>query len=343
MEFSEEILLKEPYSLICRLLKYVEGLKIRQIFIKNNIVVVLYHSINKDMSFLLKGMGNDIYTEVNKFEKQIKFLHENFNIIGLEKLLKPNEIKKIPPGSLAITFDDGYRDSYIYAYPILKKYNVKATVCINTSFLNNNDMFWWSKYNLIKKYGLENNLKFNERISLKKLMKESHKKIDNLFNFILEDNAIKISENCKKYNLYLNINDIKDMDSELIKICSHSHSHYKSLDLSYGERVFQIKTSLNIIKELFPRHYIPVYSFPFGIRHFTFDEVDIKILKREGVECFLSASGGTNKKRFNREIYRNSICSDIDEEKLIASLYKPYRYRILLKNFLFRNKYYIYR
>ncbi len=42
----------------------------------------------------------------------------------------------LPPNPILLTFDDGYRDFYTDAYPILKKYHVKATNYVITGFLN---------------------------------------------------------------------------------------------------------------------------------------------------------------------------------------------------------------
>jgi peptidoglycan/xylan/chitin deacetylase (PgdA/CDA1 family) len=44
---------------------------------------------------------------------------------------------------VAVTFDDGYRDTQEYAYPILKKYQVPFTVYVATSFADRVGELWW--------------------------------------------------------------------------------------------------------------------------------------------------------------------------------------------------------
>jgi len=66
------------------------------------------------------------------FDRQMSFLKRHkYNIVPLETLANLiKEKEKIPPKTVAITLDDGYRDNYTNAFPILKKYNLPATIFI---------------------------------------------------------------------------------------------------------------------------------------------------------------------------------------------------------------------
>jgi peptidoglycan/xylan/chitin deacetylase (PgdA/CDA1 family) len=48
----------------------------------------------------------------------------------------------VPPGAVAITFDDGYRDNYEYAFPILKKYGLTATIFVATGVTGSSNLLW---------------------------------------------------------------------------------------------------------------------------------------------------------------------------------------------------------
>ncbi len=43
----------------------------------------------------------------------------------------------------AITFDDGYRDNFTYAYPILKRHNAPFTVYVASAFADGDGLLWW--------------------------------------------------------------------------------------------------------------------------------------------------------------------------------------------------------
>lgn len=54
-------------------------------------------------------------------------------------------IDKLPKKGkwVCITFDDGYRDNYTLAYPMLKRLGVPFTVYVTTGFINNQQPMWW--------------------------------------------------------------------------------------------------------------------------------------------------------------------------------------------------------
>lgn len=94
-----------------------------------SIPVLMYHHILPKESFIASSIEN--------FEKQMRFLYENqWNTISSEEfyLYKINKLK-LPKKSVLITFDDGWRDNFVYAYPILKKYGLKATLFVVTEWI----------------------------------------------------------------------------------------------------------------------------------------------------------------------------------------------------------------
>ncbi len=72
-----------------------------------------------------------------QFEVQMRYLVENhYNVISLRELTEAMEKGlALPPKTLVITMDDGYESNYVYAFPILKKYRIKATINLIVSYI----------------------------------------------------------------------------------------------------------------------------------------------------------------------------------------------------------------
>lgn len=97
--------------------------------------ILMYHRVaSVDYDFL----GPDEYTiSPSDFAEQLEFLKANFNLITLadffDGLLSNGTV---PPETVVITFDDGFRDTYTRALPLLKEYQLPATVFVTTGFLS---------------------------------------------------------------------------------------------------------------------------------------------------------------------------------------------------------------
>src|SRR5262249_37852352 len=68
------------------------------------------------------------------FDAQVRFLVKNFDVIGPADL--PEAVARRRGRFVVITFDDGYRDNYEAAYPILKRHGAVATFFVTTRFLD---------------------------------------------------------------------------------------------------------------------------------------------------------------------------------------------------------------
>jgi len=87
--------------------------------------ILMYHRIANDKTKLC--------VTPEMFEKHLQYLKQNYNVINFWELYKnPNEIND---NSVIITFDDGYLDNYTNALPLLKKYNLPATVFLVTDLI----------------------------------------------------------------------------------------------------------------------------------------------------------------------------------------------------------------
>jgi len=96
---------------------------------------------------LFRGQGTPVllYHQVNDLSNvDLPLLEKHFELIKKQKLYTltaaevkqyTDEKKKLPKNSILITFDDGYYDNYLNVFPLLKKFNFKATFFINSAFI----------------------------------------------------------------------------------------------------------------------------------------------------------------------------------------------------------------
>jgi peptidoglycan/xylan/chitin deacetylase (PgdA/CDA1 family) len=79
------------------------------------------------------------------FEEHLAVICEQAQPLGLQQLAAAQREGNIPDRAVAITFDDGYSDNLYQAKPLLKKYNVPATVFVTTGHLDSQREFWWDE------------------------------------------------------------------------------------------------------------------------------------------------------------------------------------------------------
>ncbi|UOF91445.1 polysaccharide deacetylase family protein [Fodinisporobacter ferrooxydans] len=113
------------------------------------IPILMYHSISNHPK-------NTLCVAPARFAEEMKHLYEaGYHPIGFNDLNQAwLQHQPLPKKPILITFDDGYEDNYQAAYPVLKKYNFRATIFIVTNFVGRPNMLTWDQIHFLDQDGL---------------------------------------------------------------------------------------------------------------------------------------------------------------------------------------------
>ena len=97
---------------------------------KLTVSTIMHHSVGSINRLWSK---NFLTCPYEIFERQLLLLRQkNFNTISLNELYNyRTKGKRLPSNPIVLTFDDGYLDNRVFAYPLLKKYGFKGTIFVN--------------------------------------------------------------------------------------------------------------------------------------------------------------------------------------------------------------------
>ena len=122
--------------------------------------VLMYHRVvpqgtaAHEQPWLIFRSLPGIVVSPEMFQRQITFLTEHYSVISLETLIDHIDNKKsLERPSVVITFDDGWRDNYEYALPVLKYASTPATIFLSTGFVGTTRIFWPERLLYLFRYG----------------------------------------------------------------------------------------------------------------------------------------------------------------------------------------------
>ncbi|SMO49688.1 Polysaccharide deacetylase [Saccharicrinis carchari] len=238
-----------------------------------DLLVLNYHSIMGVDSDPL--INKNIYRTEKELEQDILFLKNEYHFVSLSDITEHKlNGKKLPPHSVFLTFDDGLAVNYRKIRPILLKHNIPAAFFINPFFVDNKDLHYQRKKNLIactvlpdevdrerglwislfKKYGI-NADNFHDALSAvgynnSNILDE----LASLFN-------VNIEQYLNEHQVYLTSQQIEQMISEGFWFGGHSMDHPKYDDITLQEQINQTMHSVDWVKNRFGLRY-SIFAFP---------------------------------------------------------------------------------
>ncbi len=249
--------------------------------------ILLYHRVLTE-----KELGQDfiqpgMYVRRDAFEMQMLFLKKHFQIVSLQDLLalwKGNKWDNSKRYSV-VTFDDGWRDNYLYAFPILQKHSIPATIFLPTALIGTNQRFWPDVLSNLLVYYYSANVPQEKKNAIATLW-HRHSWTDKLDGRNVEDRIDLLIEHCKELSdeerneiigemtailgltiggerALLTWGEVKEMSNKGISFGSHSCTHkiLTKYPVTVVKREIQ-DSSMPLQKEGI--NYVPVFCYPNG-------------------------------------------------------------------------------
>jgi peptidoglycan/xylan/chitin deacetylase (PgdA/CDA1 family) len=95
-------------------------------------IIILYHEISDEAQ-------SKYSVSIENFKNQMGYIKKHFNTISLNSLINNEDTSHTLMDTVAITFDDGQKDNFLNAHPVLKKYKLQATIFLISRFIGSRD------------------------------------------------------------------------------------------------------------------------------------------------------------------------------------------------------------
>jgi len=234
------------------------------------------------------------------FNMQMRYLRHNYKVISIEQLAhyrkKPN---MLPKRAVIVTFDDGYLDNYVHAFPVLRKYQIPATVNLTTGYIEKRELLWWD----MLEYAINNTKQKKIRLEGKTLaLTDKRRAVKFIFSIMkrAEDTRRKricaqamrqLGVRCPTKRMFLNWKQVREMKEEGIEFGAHTESHAILTKISFEHACQEIMASKEAIEEQLSRP--TIFAYPNGTEHDMNDRLD-SFLKQQGFRFSLSTIYGIN-------------------------------------------------
>lgn len=232
-------------------------------------IVVTYHNVINDNLFdSAPHLG--VSNRLSEFNKQLGLI--------LTKLKVVTEIGISQ--SCIITFDDGYRNNYTVALPVLQKHRVKAYFFIPVSMLEGSEILWVDKMLLWISYAPKNNYVFFSEFSISLDSQNRLEAWKTMWQWLMKNYSFKsillnrMEELFSFQNIQcdkelfqsrfgkISLDEINEMKEHGNLIGAHSVAHDV---LSKLTNLFELKQDFNICYSFVGSFYnTRIYSYPFG-------------------------------------------------------------------------------
>lgn len=267
-----------------------------------NVQFLAYHRVSDACDSFLPSMP------IKMFETQMTYLATHCNVLNLDEAVERIKAQDVPDGAVVVTFDDGYADNYIHAFPILKRLSIPVTIFLPTDVIGTGKVLWHdqvfsalskSKVPLIEGFPangsrfsletLEDRRQAQDAISLYFRSLDVSRRCHEIRRL---SGLLDLSVNLESPRMYLDWSEVKAMQSHGIGFGSHTVTHPILSLLSEDEARAEVVESKRLMENILGIQ-VKSFAYPSGRRQ-DFSESTKALLRESGYECAVTTIHGTN-------------------------------------------------
>lgn len=276
-------------------------------------VVLMYHRVIP-IELTLQGTEAGMFVTPRTFKAHLRFLQDHFRVVGLEDLDLDEEdkrdIRKLRP-RCALTFDDGWRDFYEYAFPILKEFEIPATVFLPTDYVGSEKWFWTDRlaFLIFRAHdpcplrtieGVSGISMCHQGFSANSAKEQTQRAINALKEHPVDRVEEILYELCRRWDLesrlegkaFVTWEQVSEMkQSGLISFGSHTESHAILTHLSDDKILAELQLSM---KKLIEKRVTKSSFIPFCYPNGNYSERIADMVRETGYSLALSTVEGWN-------------------------------------------------
>jgi peptidoglycan/xylan/chitin deacetylase (PgdA/CDA1 family) len=113
--------------------------RLNALLLRNAGVVVVFHRVQDGEDHGGLSISRDM------FERHCRFFKRHFQVVPLANLVTELEQGRSVDRLLSITFDDGYRDNFVNARPVLEALSLPATFFVVSQWIGSDAWPWWDR------------------------------------------------------------------------------------------------------------------------------------------------------------------------------------------------------
>lgn len=234
------------------------------------VVILTYHRVLSGGELARYYVQPGMHVRVDVFEAQMQFVKEHFEVLSLSRLLDMWATGGLDKGTryCVITFDDGWRDNYVNAYPVLRRLGIPATIFLPTGFVGTDDWFWPDKlaHIMVHRWGGQldrggdrGRLETKIEAEVDRWKRMRRVDIDRALEKLMQEWGGSLPRN----RVVLNWDEVAEMARNGISFESHSVTHAILTRESAEDVETEIRDSLRELRER-QVNSVPVFCYPNG-------------------------------------------------------------------------------